>query len=140
VRSRYSVPPRTLLNVIVRAGGAEGCLLTDQADIVRSLAGIGTLTVDAGATKPAHASVAVAAGSELYIPLEGLVDFAHERARVAKELDAAQADLEKLARKLGNEGFLAKASADIIEKDRARSVELADSVAKLTAQLAELAD
>jgi valyl-tRNA synthetase len=140
VRSRYSVPPKTLLHVIVRAGGAGGRLLTEQAAIVRSLAGIGTLEVDASAVKPAHSSVAVAAGSELYIPLEGLVDFAHERARVAKELGAAEADLEKLTRKLGNEGFLAKASADIIEKDRARSAELADSVAKLTAQLAELAD
>jgi valyl-tRNA synthetase len=59
---------------------------------------------------------------------------------VAKELEAAQTDLEKLARKLSNEGFLAKASADIIEKDRARAAELTDSAARLTAQLAELAD
>ena len=52
----------------------------------------------------------------------------------------AKADLEKLERKLGNEGFLAKAAPEIVEKDRARAAELADAVAKLTAQLAELAD
>jgi valyl-tRNA synthetase len=140
VRARYCVPPKRAVDVIVRAGEAEGLLLTDQAEVIRALAGIRTLTVDASAAKPAHSAVAVAAGSELYIPLEGLVDFAHEHARVAKELEAAQTDLEKLARKLSNEGFLAKASADIIEKDRARAAELTDSAARLTAQLAELAD
>jgi valyl-tRNA synthetase len=140
VRARYSVPPKTAVDVIVRAGEAEGLLLENQADVIRALAGIGALTVDALAEKPAHASVAVAAGSELYIPLEGLVDFAHERTRVRKELDAAHADLEKLTRKLSNEGFLAKAAPEVIEKDRARAAELADAVGKLTAQLAELAD
>ena len=98
------------------------------------------LSRPARAKKPPHASVAVAGGAEMYVPLEGLVDFAYERARVGKELDTAKADLEKLERKLGNEGFLAKAAPEIVEKDRARAAELADAVAKLTAQLAELAD
>ncbi len=140
VRSRYSVSPRTSVDVIVRAGEAEALILENQSDIIRALAGIGALTIDALAEKPPHSSVAVAAGCELFIPLEGLVDFAHERTRVKKELDAAQTDLEKLTRKLANEGFLAKAAPEVIEKDRARAAELADSVGKLTAQLAELAE
>jgi valyl-tRNA synthetase len=140
VRSRYSVPPKTAVDVIARAGEADGLVLSNQADVIRALAGIGTLTVDANASKPPHSSVAVAAGAELYIPLEGLVDFAHERPRVAKELGGAQADLMRLTAKLSNEGFLAKAAPEVVEKDRARAAELADSVGKLTAQLAELAD
>jgi valyl-tRNA synthetase len=83
--------------------------------------------------------MAVAAGDELFVPLAGLVDFEKERGRVARELERAQADLEKLTRKLSNEGFLAKAAADVVEKDRARAAELGGTVAKLTAQLAELA-
>jgi valyl-tRNA synthetase len=140
VRSRYSVAPRAMVDVIVKADGAEALVLANQSDIIRSLAGIGTLTVDVNAPKPAHSSVAVAAGAELYIPLEGLVDFAHERERVAKELDRSGAELGRLTAKLANPGFLAKAAPDVIEKDRARAAELADAVGKLTAQFAELAD
>jgi valyl-tRNA synthetase len=140
VRSRYSVPPRTKVDVIVRAAEGADSVITNQTEVIRSLAGIGSLTVDAAAVKPPHASVAVAAGAEIYVPLEGLVDFAHERERVAKELATAAGDLEKLTRKLANEGFLAKAAPEIVEKDRARAAELADGVGKLTAQLAELAD
>jgi len=140
VRARYSIPPRTRLDVIAKASGAAALIVENQTDVIASLAGIGSLTIDAGATKPPHASVAVAAGSELYIPLEGLVDFAHERERVSRDLEKATSELERLSKKLANEGFLAKAAADIVEKDRARAAELADQVGKLAVQLAELAE
>ena len=76
---------------------------------------------------------------EIYVPLEGLVDFDAERARLTKERDRVRADLERLERKLSNEGFLSKASAEVIEKDRAKAGELADAFATLGAQLDELA-
>ena len=140
VRSRYSVPPRAKVDVIAKASGAAAMLMDNQRELIRSLAGIGEFTVTADAAKPAHAAVAVATGAELYIPLEGLVDFVHERARVGKELDAARVELKRLTGKLSNPGFLAKAAPEIVEKDRARADELAEQVAKLESQLAELSD
>jgi len=140
VRARYAVPQKALLHVAVRAPDGEGMVLTSMADDICSLAGIGELQIAVDVAKPPHAAVAVAAGSEVYVSLEGLVDFAAERARVVKELSAAQADLERLTRKLANEGFLAKAAPDVIEKDRAKATELAGAVSKLTSQLGELAD
>jgi valyl-tRNA synthetase len=98
------------------------------------------LTVDAAAAKPPHSAVAVAAGSELYVPLEGLVDFAHERARVEKELAAVVMEMQRLVAKLGNAGFIAKAAPEIVEKDRARAALLAEQAEKLEGQLAELSD
>ncbi len=92
-------------------------LIENLAEQIASLAGVATLTVDAEADKPEHAATAVAAGVELFVPLEGLVDFEAERARVDKELGKARADLGKLEKKLANEGFLAKAAPEIIEKD-----------------------
>ena len=104
-----------------------------------ALAGIDELVVGPDVEKPPHSATAVGAGLDVFVPLEGVVDLAAERARVAKELERAEADHVKLAKKLANEGFLAKASAEIIEKDRAKAAELADEVGKLTSQLSELA-
>ncbi len=140
VRARYQVPPRTEVDVVVKATGADALVIEVEAAHVRALAGVADLVVDAEATKPPHAAVAVAAGMELFIPLVGIVDFEHERARVAKELQAAEAELRRLTRKLSNEGFLAKAAAEVIEKDRTKAAELAADVGTLTGQLAELAD
>jgi valyl-tRNA synthetase len=124
----------------VKAPEAEGEVLVSMTDDIRALAGIGGFEVGEDVVRPPHASSAVAAGSEVYVSLEGLVDFAAERERIASQLERAQNDLDRLTRKLGNEGFLAKAAPDIIEKDRARSGELAATVSKLSAQLADLAE
>ena len=48
-------------------------------------------------------------------------------------------ELERLEKKLSNEGFLAKAAPEIVEKDRARATELSDAIVLLGSQLAELA-
>jgi len=140
VRARYSVSPKTKLQVSVRSPEAEGQVLESMADDIRALAGIGAFVVAPDAIRPAHASVVVAAGSEVYVSLEGLVDFAAERARISTELERAGGDLARLKKKLANEGFLMKAAPDIIEKDRTRAAELAATVSKLTGQLADLAE
>ena len=76
----------------------------------------------------------------VYVPLEGLVDFAAERQRISAELARAQEDLGRISKKLANEGFLSKAAPEIIEKDRAKAAELSATVVKLTGQLGELAE
>jgi valyl-tRNA synthetase len=131
---------RSTVDVIAKAGGRLARLIEAESDIIRALAGVGTLTVAADATKPAHSAVAVALGGELYVPLEGLVDFARERTRVEKELAAVVMEMQRLVAKLGNAGFLAKAAPDIIEKDQARATAIAEQAEKLESQLAELSD
>ena len=114
-------------------------LLESEVGLIRSLAGVRDFVASPDVAKPAHAAVGVAGGMEVYVPLEGLVDLDAERARLAKEREKVAADRERLERKLSNEGFLAKAAPDIIEKDRAKAAELAEALEALEAQLSELA-
>ena len=74
----------------------------------------------------------------MYIILAGLVDFEAERARLAKEREKLSKDEQKLAKKLSNLGFLAKAAPEIIEKDRAKHADLAEKIARIDEQLADL--
>ncbi|MHB9004143.1 MAG: valine--tRNA ligase, partial [Coriobacteriia bacterium] len=138
IRARYSVPPKARVSVIVKAGGADALLVGNLHAQIVALAGVDDIRIDAHAAKPAHAAAAVAAGSEVYVPHEGLVDFDAERERVAREIDKIRPDLEKLERKLANKGFLAKAAAEIVEKDRAKAADLRETLSTLQAQLAEL--
>jgi valyl-tRNA synthetase len=138
VRARYQIPPKQTLDVVVKAPQAEALLLQGEAGLVQALAGIGDLRVAADATKPEHAAASVAGPCEVYVVLEGLVDFDAERIRLAKEREKVAVELERLDRKLSNEGFLAKAAPEVIEKDRGKAADLADTLATLDAQLAEL--
>jgi valyl-tRNA synthetase len=138
IRARYSVPPKARVSVIVKAAGADALLIGNLHAQIVTLAGVDDIVIDENAVKPPHAAAAVAAGSEVFVPLEGLVDFDAERERVSREIDKVRPDLEKLDRKLANEGFLAKASPEIVEKDRTKAAELRDTLGTLEAQLAEL--
>ncbi|MBQ4156463.1 MAG: class I tRNA ligase family protein, partial [Clostridia bacterium] len=74
----------------------------------------------------------------IYIPLGELVDFEAERARLNKEKEAIVKKLELTERKLSNEGFLAKAPANVVESEKEKAVEMKSQIALIDEQLAKL--
>jgi valyl-tRNA synthetase len=65
------------------------------------------------------------------LSLEGLVDVAAETSRIKAELDKNQGFLNGVNAKLSNEGFVAKAPPQVIEQQRAKRIELTDTIARL---------
>ena len=87
---------------------------------------------------PKEAATEVVRGAEVILPLAGLVDFAAERARLAKDQDKLRKEADGLTAKLQNPGFRGKAPADVIAKGEARLVELRGDLERLQATLARL--
>ncbi len=140
IRAHYRVPPSAKVRIDVHATADEARVVEAEFGYLNLLAGIEAFSAGPDVVKPPHAARVVAGGMEVYVPLEGLVDLARERERIARELTGVQGDLGKVARKLANEGFLAKAVPEVVEKERAKAAELAGLALVLTAQLAELAE
>jgi len=69
-----------------------------------------------------------AAMGELYLPLEGLVDFAVERARLTKETEKIQSEIAKVEQKLANPNFVNKSPPEVVAEHHKR---LEDWQAKL---------
>ena len=139
VRARYRIPPKQQLDAVFRtAGDSEREWVESEFGQMASLAGVGTFEAGSDVAKPAHSATVLASGLEIYVPLEGLVDFEAEAARLTKERDKLSGEAQKFERKLGNEGFLAKASPEIVEKDRAKLAELTEQLKLVEAQLVEL--
>jgi valyl-tRNA synthetase len=59
-------------------------------------------------------------GLDIALPLADILDLAAEAARLNKEISAVTAEIEKIARKLDNPGFIAKAPDDVIVENRRR--------------------
>lgn len=137
-RARYGISPKSALDVVIKAKESAD-LLEQQASLISSLANVSSLIISADAEKPAGSSVSLAGSLEVYVALSGLVDFEAERARLQSERDKVSKDAAKLEKKLSNQGFLAKAAPEIIEKDRAHFAELTDKLARIDEQLAALA-
>ncbi|MHB1323830.1 MAG: valine--tRNA ligase [Coriobacteriia bacterium] len=139
VRARYGISPKQGLSVVFRTSGdADNAWVQEEFGHMQSLVRVEGFTAGTDVEKPPHAAVFVAGDMTVYVPLEGLVDFVAERARIGAELARVEEELSRVTKKLANEGYLAKAAPDIIEKDRARAEELSATVARLTRQQGEL--
>ena len=69
--------------------------------------------------------------ARMYIPLDELVDFEAEKARLNKELDAAKKDLEFINGKLNNPNFVSKAPEAVVQKQKDSAAKLNDKIAML---------
>ncbi|HYL49256.1 MAG TPA: hypothetical protein VET84_07825, partial [Stellaceae bacterium] len=80
----------------------------------------------------------VVEGASLLLDFAGAIDVGKERARLQKEVQSVRAELDKIAAKLGNEQFLAKAKAEAIDEQRERQAEARASLTRLDAALARI--
>ena len=87
---------------------------------------------------PAKTVSAVSEAAELFIPLGDLVDVAKETARLTKERDSVQRDIERGEAKLNNPGFIGKAPAQLVEQEREKLAVSRDKLEKLNARIEDL--
>ena len=72
------------------------------------------------------------------LDLTGTIDIGAERARLTKDLAAAQKDLQTAQVKLSNEGFMAKAPENVVVEIKERLVTTSADIERISAQLAAL--
>lgn len=135
IRAEMNVPPSRRAKIIfVAAGDDERNTLSEGKSFFERLAGASETVVRADKQGiPSDAVATIIAGVEIFIPLEDLIDIEKEIERLEKEKANLEKELERVGSKLGNEGFVAKAPAKVIEEERAkkgRYQEMYDKVAE----------
>ncbi|MBE3580043.1 MAG: valine--tRNA ligase [Thermoanaerobacteraceae bacterium] len=140
LRSEMRVAPgRKARVLLVAQSAATRQVLEEAREYLESLARAEPVEVVASLEEPpVKAAAAVTAGVEIYLPLEGLVDFQKEIARLEKELAAVQKELEQVRRKLAKPDFVAKAPEEVVAKERAKEKELVDKGEALQSRLRSL--
>ena len=75
---------------------------------------------------------------DIYIPMSELIDFAKEKERLENELKKAKEEFMRVDKKLSNQGFVAKAPADVIKGEEEKREKYSSLVSKLTASIEAL--
>jgi valyl-tRNA synthetase len=136
-RLEHNVPPKQAVNLAVEATGSLAYLISENADLMRSLANVDSVSVqDHLGERPANAAAISSGSARLYVL--DIIDSAAELSRLTKQGETLRKGIGAIEGKLGNENFLAKAPAELVEKERDRLTKLKAELAAVDAGLAAL--
>ena len=139
LRAEMNVPPAAQVQIHLRDANARTQeRVGAYGDLIRRLGRVDRIEPLAG-DAPKGAAQIVLDEATVFLPLAGLIDVEKERIRLKKDLDKAAGEAEKIARKLGNEQFVAKADPAVVEEQRQRLAEIERTRDKLTEAVARLA-
>ncbi|SHI44508.1 valyl-tRNA synthetase [Anaerovibrio lipolyticus DSM 3074] len=93
----------------------------------------------AGAEKPENAMAGVVNGVEIFLPLKDLIDVEKETARLNGEMAKLEKEISRLDKKLSNQGFLAKAPADVVAGEKEKLAGYQEKMDAVKARLDDLA-
>jgi valyl-tRNA synthetase len=138
VRSESRISPAVELAVTVKPSGpAVAAVLESSRAVIGSLARA-AITVSRDGARPAGSAVATTPSGDVFVRLEGVVDFEAERQRLRKEIERARKEIAFLEGKLGRPEFVERAPAEVVERERERLVEQRQTEQKLSTSLAAL--
>jgi len=138
VRSEFNVPPGLKLNISFKTENAEELeIITERADYIKLLCKIENFTAGKTAVKKPKSATAVFSNVTAFIELEGIIDVEKEKARLEKNIKAAQANIENRKSRLSDERFIKNAPPEQIEKVKS---ELSAEETKLASAQAALKD
>ena len=106
------------------------------AEFIKRLARVSEIS--SAATSPQGSVQLVVRGEVAALPLKGVIDLAAERARLAKEMQKAAADIARVDAKLANANFVARAPEEVVEEEKERREEALGRKAKIAEALERL--
>ncbi|MCL2496415.1 MAG: valine--tRNA ligase [Clostridiales bacterium] len=139
MRAEANVPLGKKANITLIAEAAQLSEVAENEAYLRQLAQAADMEfLPAASPPPRQAAKAHVRGVDIYLPLAGLIDIEKETARLQKEIAVCDNELMRLAGKLNNASFVAKAPPDVVEKERAKQAEYEEKKRSLEGHLAML--
>lgn len=141
MRAEVNVPPGKKSEVILQIAADElQQVFANNIPYLKTLAAAEpVILLAADGVKPDNAMTAIVSGVEIYLPLKGLIDVEKESARLNKELATLDKEISRIEGKLSNEGFVAKAPGEVIEKEKEKAGEYQEKQNAIRERLAYLA-
>ena len=136
VRGEMNLNPGLNLDLLIRTRhDHEVTTLNNNAQYINSLGRANLIQSGPTVKKPRVSISSVCGEMDIFIPLEGKINFTEEKNRVEKELNKIEKDIIVLVKKLSNKNFIDKAPPEVIEKDSQRKKILSEKQARLKIHL-----
>jgi valyl-tRNA synthetase len=129
----------TAIPLVLAGASAESKARAERwAEFIKRLARVSDISSAAAA--PKGSVQLVVRGEVAGLPLKGVIDLAAERARLAKEMQKADADIARVNAKLNNPNFMVRAPEVVVEEEQEKREEALARKAKIAEALDRLKD
>jgi valyl-tRNA synthetase len=134
IRGEMNIPPSKKVIALIKSHNIK----EHQIDYIKKLAKVEKIKIDMNLTKPKASASAVVVDTEIYIPLEGIIDLEIEHQRIQKEIQRLENSINAVEKKLSNDKFVNNAPVEIVEKERAKQKDWKQNLEKLKEILSNL--
>ncbi|MDF2076592.1 valine--tRNA ligase [Pseudomonas mendocina] len=140
IRGEMKISMAKRIDIIVANASAEDQRrLADFEPLLNKLAKLESVRVLAAGEEAPMSATTLVGEMEVLVPMAGLIDKDAELARLDKEIARLDGEVKRVGGKLANEGFVAKAPAEVLEKERAKLAEAEQALSKMVEQRGKIA-
>ena len=140
IRGEMKISMAKRIDIIVaNANDADLRRLADFEPLLNKLAKFESVRVLGAGEEAPMSATALVGEMQVLVPMAGLNDKDAELARLDKEITRLQGEVQRVGGKLANEGFVAKAPAEVLDKERAKLAEAEQALSKLVEQRGKIA-
>ena len=135
IRAEYDIAPGKALPVLCENASADNAAKVQRHhDLLQALAKTEAINVLAQGDTAPESATALVGEMRILIPLAGLIDPVAENERLSRESTRLEKEKGRLQGKLGNESFVAKAPAEVVEKEKQKLEEVLVALDQLKSQ------
>ena len=139
IRAEMRIKTSEKLGIHIAGDSATNKIFAENEAQILKLARAKELHLSESLSVPkASAKGVLTNGTEIAVPLEGLIDFEKERERLEAQINNLNSENEKLGKQLSNENFVARAPAEKVESLRERVAEIETQLSALNQNLEAL--
>ena len=138
-RSVWHIDSGSQIDILLKCKDAHTRkVIKDNELYLKRLAKVKDLKIADQIKKPKHSATSLAGEIEIFVPLEGIIDFEKEKKNLTKRLDETERILKGITSKLKNKDFLKKAPKDVVNKEKEKKLELEGTIGRLKKNLEDL--
>ena len=113
-----NVPSKKYSNIVIRNGKEFESIINDSKKIIQSLSKIDQIIFSDDNKRPEKSATVVSNKMEIFVPLEGLIDFKVESLRLEKRLSELDKHVLVVRKKLSNDNFVKRAPKEVISHEK----------------------
>ncbi|MBS4208940.1 valine--tRNA ligase [Bacillus sp. FJAT-50079] len=139
IRAEVNTPMSKKIKLMLKAKDTETlAALEENKQYIERFCNPEELTIAADLQTPEKSMTAVVTGVELFLPLADLINIDEEIARLEKEWEKWNKEVDRVQKKLSNEKFTSKAPQAVVDEERAKEKDYVEKRATVETRMKEL--